>query len=246
MKRRIVGKRAVQEALTAGGLLHVIYVSTKERDSLTQIVALAQRAGLIVETASPAELDQLAKGMPHQGIVAIAGSYSYLPLESLIPNDGRGGQRLVALDEITDPQNLGAIVRSAVAFGFDGLILPRHRAASVTAAVVRASAGGTEHAKIARVSNLSKAFAYLREHHDYEVIGLAADAEIPLQALAPSDRNRVLVVGSEGKGLRRLVKEHCDMVVRIEMKGPLGSLNASVAAAIAMYTLSAATINDSI
>lgn len=244
MKRRIVGKRAVQEALSAGALLHVVYVSAKERDALRRVVGLAQQAGLVVETASTGELDQLAKGLPHQGIVAIAGSYSYLPLDGLVPEGSSDGQRLVALDEITDPQNLGAIVRSAVAFGFDGLILPLHRAASVTAAVVRASAGGTEHAKIARVSNLSKAFAYLREHHDFEVIGLSADAEIPLQALGPSDRNRVLVVGSEGRGLRRLVRENCDMLVRIDMQGPLASLNASVAAAIAMYALSTKTIKD--
>ncbi len=244
MKRRILGKRAVYEALLASGEIHVVYVSAKERVELAKIGALAQRKGVVVETVAEDTLNHLAKGLPHQGVVAIAGSYSYVPLESLLERPSTGPKHLVALDEITDPHNLGAIVRSAVAFGYQGVILPRHRAASVTAVVVRASAGGTEHARIARVSNLSKVLVYLREEHGFEVVGLDAGAEISLQALTPSDRNRVLVVGSEGKGLRRLVRQSCDQLARIDMTGPLESLNASVAAAIAMYSLSTVTISS--
>jgi 23S rRNA (guanosine2251-2'-O)-methyltransferase len=145
---------------------------------------------------------------------------------------------LVALDEVTDPQNLGAIIRSAVTLGLDGLIIPRHRAAGITAAVVRASAGATEHASIARVTNLQRTLLSLSKS-GLEIVGLDAGADIDVRDLEPSSRGRVLVVGSEGKGLRRMVRQRCDMVVHIRQRGPMDSLNASVAAAIAMYELSA-------
>ncbi|MCB9667675.1 MAG: 23S rRNA (guanosine(2251)-2'-O)-methyltransferase RlmB [Myxococcales bacterium] len=242
MKRRVIGKRAVHEALLAQGELHVVYVSEKGGAGLADLVNLARRTRIAVEEVSSVFLSHLAKDLPHQGIVAIAGSYSYMTLETLCESAEAGPKHIVALDEITDPHNLGAIIRSAVAFGFLGIIIPRHRAASVTATVVRASAGCTERARVARVSNISKALTFLREQHGYEAVGLDAQAEIPLQALAASDRNRVLVVGSEGRGLRRLVSEHCDQLVRIDMKGRVNSLNASVAAAIAMYSLSTAPV----
>jgi 23S rRNA (guanosine2251-2'-O)-methyltransferase len=127
-------------------------------------------------------------------------------------------------------------VRSAVAFGAHGILTLKHRAAPVTPVVVRASAGATEHARIARVANLVQALDALRER-DFQVIGLAVEGACDLNQLPASTNSRVLVVGSEGRGLRRLVREHCTDLVRIPMRGPIESLNASVAAAVALYAL---------
>jgi 23S rRNA (guanosine2251-2'-O)-methyltransferase len=236
MKRLIVGPRAVAEALKAhAGELAVLYVADDARRELRELAESAQRRNVTVEQRAPQELDALAKGPKHQGVIAIAGSYSYLSLEELM---ARLPPRalLVALDEITDPHNFGAIVRSAVALGADGLITLKHRAAPVTPVVVRASAGATEHARIARVANLVQALDALRER-DFEVLGLAAEGERALDELTAGTRGRVLVIGSEGRGLRRLVREHCSELVRIPLAGPIASLNASVAAAIALYAL---------
>ena len=166
------------------------------------------------------------------------GSYSYLSLEELterLPSPAL----VVALDEVTDPHNFGAIVRSAVAFGASGIITLKHRAAPVTPVVVRASAGATEHARIARVANLVQALDHFREL-DFDIVGLAVEGAEDLASHRRSDRSTVLVVGSEGKGLRRLVREHCTELVRIPMRGPIESLNASVAAAVALYALTSA------
>jgi 23S rRNA (guanosine2251-2'-O)-methyltransferase len=236
MKRLIVGPRAVAEALRAhANEISIVYVAEEGRRELQELAELAQQRKVVLETRAPAELERLAKGQKHQGVVAIAGSYSYLSFEELM---AQMPQRplLVALDEITDPHNFGAIVRSAVALGAHGIITLKHRAAPVTPVVVRASAGATEHARIARVANLSQTLEALRER-EYEVLGLAAEGADDLHTLRPSQSGRVLVVGSEGRGLRRLVREHCTQLVRIPMPGPIASLNASVAAAIALYAL---------
>jgi 23S rRNA (guanosine2251-2'-O)-methyltransferase len=236
MKRLIVGPRAVSEAIKAhASELAVVYVAEDARRELRELAEDAQRRNLVVEPRTPQELDALAKGQRHQGVIAIAGSYPYLSLDELLARLPARAL-LVALDEITDPHNFGAIVRSAVALGADGVITLKHRAAPVTPAVVRASAGATEHARIARVANLVQALDALRER-DFEVFGLAAEGSLELDQLPASEQPRVLVVGSEGRGLRRLVREHCSALVRIPLPGPIASLNASVAAAIALYAL---------
>jgi 23S rRNA (guanosine2251-2'-O)-methyltransferase len=236
MKRLIVGPRAVAEALRAhANEISIIFVAEEGRRELQEVAELAQQRKVPVEARPADELEKLAKGQKHQGIVAIAGSYSYLSFEELM-NLLPERCLLVALDEITDPHNFGAIVRSAVALGAHGIITLKHRAAPVTPVVVRASAGATEHARIARVANLAQTLDALAER-GFEVLGLAAEGAIDLTALGPSPASRVLVVGSEGRGLRRLVREHCTQLVRIPMAGPIASLNASVAAAIALYAL---------
>ena len=157
MKRLIIGPRAVAEAVKAHAAeLAVLYVVEDARGELRELAEGALRRKLPVEPRSTAELDALAKGQRHQGVVAIAGAYPYLSLEELLARLPSPAL-LVALDEITDPHNFGAIVRSAVALGADGLITLKHRAAPVTPVVVRASAGATEHARIARVANLVQA-----------------------------------------------------------------------------------------
>ncbi len=225
------------EALRANaGAISVVYVTEDARTQLRELADLAEQRKVVVDSRSVAELDALAKGERHQGVVAIAGDYSYLSLEELLserPDDAL----IVALDEITDPHNFGAIVRSAVALGAHGLITLKHRAAPVTPVVVRASAGATEHARIARVSNLAQTIERLVDE-GFVALGLAAEGSVDI-ASARTEGPTLLVVGSEGRGLRRLVREHCTSLVHIPMAGPIESLNASVAAGIALYALRA-------
>ena len=240
MKRLICGPRAVTEALRANAReVSVVYLSGDPRRELREVAQAAGERKVSVEERSAAELDALAKGERHQGVVAVGGSYSYLNFDELLqqlpPN-----ALLVALDEITDPHNFGAIVRSSVALGAHGVITLKHRAAPVTPAVVRASAGATEHARIARVVNLVQALDELAER-DFDLVGLAVEGAQDLPLYARSGRPTCLVVGSEGKGLRRLVRERCTHLVRIPMLGPIESLNASVAAAIALYALTSSS-----
>jgi 23S rRNA (guanosine2251-2'-O)-methyltransferase len=244
MKRLVFGPRAVTEALRAHpGEISVVYVSEDPRRELTVIADACRERKIVCEQASNQALERLAKGDRHQGVVAVTGVFSYLSLEELlehVPDDGL----VVALDEITDPHNFGAIVRSAVALGAHGIITLKQRAAPVTPVVVRASAGATEHARIARVTNLVQALERFQER-DFEVVGLAVEGAIDLPVYRSSGRGRVLVIGSEGRGLRRLVREHCTSLVRIPMTGPIESLNASVAAAIALYALTCGGRGDS-
>jgi 23S rRNA (guanosine2251-2'-O)-methyltransferase len=234
VKRIVVGPRAVHEALAAhAGEVNAVFVQEDARRALAEIAAEAARRGVKVEERTQAELDLLAKGHKHQGIVAITGAYSYVDLE-LVLERAAHPPLLVALDEITDPHNLGAIVRSAVAFGADGVITLKHRAAPVTPVVVRSSAGATEHARIVRVTNLARTLADLSER-GLSIVGLDAEGQVELHALPPAEAGRVLVVGAEGKGLRRLVREHCTVLAKIAHPGPVASLNASVAASIALY-----------
>jgi 23S rRNA (guanosine2251-2'-O)-methyltransferase len=231
MKRLVLGPRAVEEALRADPQrINVIYaVAERAREFEPSAV----RAKLRCEVRTPSELDALAEGYKHQGILAITGDYPYAELDQVLVKLP-AAPLLVALDQVSDPHNFGAIVRSCVAFGADAVITLKDRAAPVTPVVVRASAGATERARIARVTNLARTLNTLRER-GLEVVGLDASGSTSLDAL-PFDRGgRVLVIGSEGMGLRRLTRECCDSLARIDMPGGFESLNASVAASIALY-----------
>ncbi len=232
MSRVVTGVRAVQEALRSRGTqIQALYIAEDARRALSQLADEAARGGVRVESKSPSELDALAEGHKHQGVVAITGEFDYADFDQLLAAEPR---LLLALDQVTDPHNFGAIVRSAVAFGVDGILTLKKRAAPVTPVVVRASAGATEHARIAKVTNLARTLADLAKR-DFQVVGLDAEGEHEIGQLPPAPFGRVLVVGAEGKGLRRLVRERCTHLARIPMGGPVASLNASVAAAIALY-----------
>jgi len=235
MTRVLAGHRPVLEALRGNTKVRRIY--TEPQRAYPDVLEAAETRGIPMENRDRAGLDKLTDGVRHQGVVALAEEYEFCEPEEIIAH-AEGPPALVALDEVTDPQNLGAIIRSAVTLGLDGLIIPKHRAAGITAAVVRASAGATEHASIARVTNLQRTLLSLSKS-GMEIVGLDAGADIDVRDLEPSQRGRVLVVGSEGKGLRRMVRQRCDIVVHIRQQGPMDSLNASVAAAIAMYEISA-------
>ncbi len=235
MKRHLCGTHAVRESLAARPRdVAVIYVADEASNGpFAEILATARRAGATVEHRSVQALDALARGIRHQGVIAVtAGDYPYVDLDALLDAAAAPGL-VVALDEVTDPHNFGAVVRSAVALGAHGVVTLRDRAAPVTAAVVRASAGATEHCRIARVTNLSRSLEVLHGR-DYRVVGLAAEGTVDLEAIDLTGPV-ALVVGSEGHGLRRLVREGCDVLARIPLAGPVASLNASVAAAVALY-----------
>jgi 23S rRNA (guanosine2251-2'-O)-methyltransferase len=233
MKRLLAGPRAVEEALAADPQRVVVVYVQDEGPRLRELDGLARRAGVRCETRSSAELDALARGLKHQGVLAITGEYAYAELDVVLSQAG-AAPLIVALDQITDPHNFGAIVRSCVAFGADGIITLKDRAAPVTAVVVRAAAGATERARIVRVTNLARTLEALRER-GLRVVGLDAAAPHTLDSVAYGAEGRVLVIGSEGAGLRRLTRELCDELARIDMPGGFESLNASVAASIALY-----------
>jgi 23S rRNA (guanosine2251-2'-O)-methyltransferase len=234
MKRILAGPRAVEEALRADPKrIVVIYIQRDNAARLREFETPAQRAGVRCEPRSGLELDALADGLRHQDVLAITGDYPYADLDTIL-EQAQPAPLIVALDQLSDPHNFGAVVRSCVAFGADGVITLKDRAAPVTPVVVRAAAGATERARIARVTNLARTLEQLREL-GLQVVGLDATARDTLDALPFGNEGRVLVIGSEGEGLRRLTRESCDALARIEMPGGFESLNASVAAAIALY-----------
>jgi 23S rRNA (guanosine2251-2'-O)-methyltransferase len=232
--RVVLGPRAVEEALRADPRrISVIYAEDIADQRFTAMAQTARQTGVRFETADREALDAIAKQARHQGVLAITGEYVYADLEVILER-AEPRPLLVALDQVSDPHNFGAIVRSASAFGADGVITLKDRAAPVTPVVVRASAGATERARIARVTNLARSLGLLKRQ-GLALVGLDAEGGTPLHEIPYTDEGRVLVIGSEGHGLRRLTRQACDVLARIDLPGPIASLNASVAASIALY-----------
>ncbi len=232
--RLVVGLQPVREAIRAHGreLTRVLVEDAPGRDA-PQLEALARFArdqGALVERLPRAELDRLARGVRHQGAIAVAPGLAIARLDALTL-DTRA--LLVALDEVQDPQNFGAVVRSAVAMGATAIVWPEHRSAPLSPAAFRASAGAVEHATLCRVPALPGALDELRER-GVAVVGLDMTGDRPIDEVDLTGPV-ALVVGAEGKGLRKTVRRCCDTVARLPMPGPIGSLNASVAVAIALY-----------
>ncbi len=233
MKRVLAGPRAVEEALRANARsVHAVFVADDGGAPGKRVSDLARAAGISVESRSAAALDSLANGLRHQGVLALAGDYPYRSLDELLASAEAPGL-LVLCDGIEDPQNLGAILRAAVFFGAGGVVLPRHRAAPVTGAAVRASAGASEHARVARVTNLADAVVQVGEN-GYATIVLAADGQARLNDL--DLRGPVaLVVGSEHSGVRPLVRRRAATAARITGAATVASLNAAAATAVALH-----------
>lgn len=227
MTHAIPGRRPVFEALASGRRIHEI--SFDPRSDVEQIVARARAAGVPVHQRNPDELDRIAGGIRHQGIVATAPTHQPVPLGRLV------AQRLVVvLDGIIDPQNLGAIARSAEAAGAAGMVIRGRRAAGVSPAAEKASAGALSWLPVAVVPNITSALTALSEGGAWSV-GLDGGSDVTLWESNLLDGNVVVVMGSEGSGLSRLVRERVDQLVKIPMTGHIGSLNASAAAAIALF-----------
>lgn len=238
MKRRVCGVRAVREVLAshAKDIVAVYVADGPPSDALAELLVTAAHRHVTLEHVPARTLDALAGGVRHQGIVAIVGGdYPYVDLDTLLEHARACATAplLVCLDELTDPHNLGAIVRSVVALGGNGVVTLKDRAAPVTPVVVRTSAGATEHCSIARVVNLARTLEVF-SRAGYRIVGLDAEGAVPLDAIDLTGPI-ALVVGSEGHGLRRLVRARCDVLGRIPLQGPVASLNASVAAGIAIY-----------
>lgn len=233
----LAGPHVVLEALRAGRRsLRRVCLARAERGGIGDVVQrLARERGVPVEVHPRADLDRLVKGVPYQGVVAEAGPFPYAEPEEILAkaHQAREAAFLIVLDGIQDPQNLGAILRTAEAAGAHGLVLPRDRAAGVTPAAVRASAGAAEHVPVARVTNLA-AFLDWVKGQGLWVVG-ADPAGGCLLYGADLIGPLALVIGAEGRGLRPLVKSRCDVQVRIPLSGRVASLNASCAAAVSIF-----------
>jgi 23S rRNA (guanosine2251-2'-O)-methyltransferase len=232
----VTGRNSVVEALRAGIPASTLYVmSGVSDDRIRESIKLAADAGVALIEAGKPELDRLTDRAVHQGLALQVPEYSYAHPDDLVR---RGGTRplIVALDGVTDPRNLGAIVRSAAAFGAHGVLVPERRAAGVTAGAWKASAGTLTTVPVARATNLTRALRAYQSAGLF-VAGLDARGSTGVDALDAASGPLVLVVGSEGKGLSRLVAETCDALVRISMPGDAESLNAGVAGGIALYEI---------
>lgn len=252
----VIGRNAVLEALRCGVPASTLYIAARiEHDDRTrEIVRLAGIHGLHLMEADRLEMDRIARSGNHQGVILKADPFQYSSLHELVERAERKARAMemadskasrlsarplfIALDGITDPQNLGAVIRSAAAFGVNGVILPERRSASVNAAAWKVSAGAAAHMPIARVVNLTKAIEALKERGYYS-IGLDGGGSKLVGETGFETDPLVVVLGSEGKGLSRLTREACDAIASIPITSAVESLNASVAAGIALY----ATVN---
>lgn len=228
----LAGLHPVREALRAGRKLDQVHIQLGSERRLGEIMDLCRQAGISVHHAPRQALDRLAEGAVHQGVVAIAGSQAYADLDSLLEKLPAPGL-LVVLDGVEDPHNLGAIVRTAHAAGADAVIIPERRAAGITPVVAKAAAGALEHIPVCRVTNLSRTLEELKEKN-YWAVGLDEAAEKSFREIDYRG-GCIIVLGAEGTGLHRLVREKCDWLASIPMAGAVGSLNVSVAAGIVLY-----------
>jgi 23S rRNA (guanosine2251-2'-O)-methyltransferase len=234
----IAGRNPVVEALRAHVPINALYVAEgAERDGrLREAFRLASEQGISLLEVNRVELDRLTAGAVHQGLAARIPAYEYAHPADLLERAAESGEPplIVALDQVTDPRNLGATVRSAAAFGAHGVVVPERRSAGITASAWKTSAGAAARIPVAQAGNLVRALK------DYQaagcmVVGLAADGDVDLTEFALADGPLVIVIGSEGDGLSRLVAETCDQLVSIPMARAVESLNAGVAAGVALY-----------
>ncbi len=233
MSEIIFGRNAVREALLAGQPINKLVLARGIAPRIRRdIIALARREGVPVSEADRARLDVLTSGAAHQGMVAFIAEHAYVSVEELL--EGADAVPLIlVLNGIQDPHNLGAILRTAEAAGCTGAVIPARRAVGITPAVVKASAGAVSYVPVARVANIARTLRYLKDRGlwvagadpEGKEVYWDADMKGPL----------ALVIGGEDKGLGRVVRDECDFLVRLPMFGRVGSLNASVAAALLMY-----------
>jgi len=234
----IAGRNAVAEALRSGRLADTLFVAREGSSggSLGAVIALAKSQGVVVKDVKREKLEQLSGTSHHQGVVLTAAAQAYAELEDILDIAKAKNEPpfLVLCDEIEDPHNLGAILRTAEAAGAHGVVVPRRRSAPLSQTVARASAGAVAHIPVARVVNLCAAMETLKAQgvwiYGADMAGEPYDARPVTGAVA-------LVIGSEGRGLGRLVKKRCDALLSLPMRGKVGSLNASVAAGILLYEM---------
>ena len=232
----IEGRNAVIEALRAGESIDKIYLQKGETDkTLGHIASTARSAGVVVVEADRRKLDAMSRTHAHQGVIALAAVREYVAVEEILHIAEERGEAplLVVCDEISDPHNLGAIIRTAECAGAHGVIIPKRRSAGLTAVVGKTSAGAVAHMAVARVPNIPSLLKDLKKQGIW-IFGTAAEGSTALYD-ADLKGPAAVVIGSEGDGMSRLVSENCDFLVSIPMRGKISSLNASAAAAILLY-----------
>ncbi|MBQ1675621.1 MAG: 23S rRNA (guanosine(2251)-2'-O)-methyltransferase RlmB [Oscillospiraceae bacterium] len=232
----IEGRNAVIEALRTDTPIDKIYLAKGETDkTLGHIASRAREAGIVVVEADRRKLDAMSRTHSHQGVIALAAVREYVSVQSILDAAAEKGEPplLVVCDEISDPHNLGAILRTAECAGAHGVIIPKRRSAGLTAIVAKTSAGAVSYVPVARVANLSATLKELKKQGIW-VFGTAAEGTTNLYN-ADLKGPAAIVIGSEGDGMSRLVSENCDFLVSIPMRGRISSLNASAAAAILLY-----------
>ncbi|MBC7766051.1 MAG: 23S rRNA (guanosine(2251)-2'-O)-methyltransferase RlmB [Hyphomonadaceae bacterium] len=236
LEDRLEGRNPIIEALTAGRTFDKILVAKGDREgSILRILAMAKEKGIMIQEVDRSKLDGMSVTHAHQGVIAHVAMHHYVTIDEMLQNAKQNGEVpfLIMVDEVTDPHNLGSILRSANAAGAHGVIIPKRRAVGLTASVAKASAGAVEYMPVAKVVNLSQTIEQLKEQGVW-VIAADMDGE---QTYTDADLTGAicLVVGSEGEGIGQLIKKNCDFVVSIPMLGQISSLNASVAGALMMY-----------
>ena len=234
----VAGRNPVVESLRAGVPAMALYVTgrAQQDERVAEAVQLAADAGIAVLEAGLSELDRLTGGAVHQGVALRVRPYDYAHPDDFPERSSATPPLIVALDGVTDPRNLGAVVRSAAAFGADGVVVPSRRSAGVTAGAWKASAGALSRVPVARAVNLTRTLEAYKSRGLF-VAGLDATGDTDVHEMTVADGPLVLVVGSEGRGLSRVVAAACDVLVRIPMASGTESLNAGVAASIALYEI---------
>lgn len=229
------GRNAVMELLRAGKTVDKLFLSADVSGRMADIVAMAKASGAVVVECDRRKLDAMSETGVHQGVIAQAAAHEYVSLADILHTaEERGEKPLILIcDGLTDPHNLGAVIRSAETAGAHGVVIPKRRSVGLTATAAKASAGAVEHIGVARVTNLAAAIDTLKEHGVW-VFGADAGGDKNLYDADFAD-SCAIVIGSEGDGISRIVRDKCDFIVSIPMKGKVNSLNASAAAAVLLY-----------
>ena len=235
-ENQLEGRNALTEALRSGRTIDKVFIASGDTDkALQHLAAQAKEAGAVVVPVDRRKMDAMSLTRSHQGVIALAAAREYFTIDDLLQEAADRGETplLVICDELTDPHNLGAILRSAECAGAHGVIIPKRRSVGLTAAVAKASAGAVEYMKVAKVGNINNAIAELKEKGVW-IFGTAAEGSVPMYQ-ADLTGPTAIVIGNEGEGMSQLVRKNCDMLVHIPMKGRISSLNASAAASILLY-----------
>ena len=233
---QLEGRNALQEALKSGRTIDKVFIASGETDrGLQRLAAQAKEAGAVVVPVDRRKLDAMSTTHSHQGVIALVAAHEYCTIDDILEEAASRGQTplIIVCDELSDPHNLGAILRSGECAGAHGVIIPKRRSVGLTATVAKASAGAVEYMKVARVTNINNAISDLKEKGVW-VYGTAAEGSIPMYK-ADLTGPTAIVIGSEGDGMSQLVRKNCDVMVHIPMAGRITSLNASAAASILLY-----------
>lgn len=233
---QLEGRNAIAEALKSGRTIDKLFIASGDTDkNLQRLAAQAKDAGAVIVPVDRRKLDAMSFTRSHQGVIALAAAHDYYTIDDILEEAASRGEAplIVICDELSDPHNLGAILRSAECAGAHGVIIPKRRSVGLTATVAKASAGAMEYMKVARVTNISAAMQELKEKGVW-IFGTAAEGAIPMYQ-ADLKGPSAVVIGNEGVGMSQLVRKNCDVIVSVPMKGRISSLNASAAASILLY-----------